>query len=83
MDNLDLYEPTENLRKKGLAYELHCEKGKLLYMYFYSQMKLEKDKNTKQSIACLAFYLSKLFYRDVNMRLIKEYYKETFGQEIE
>lgn len=83
MANLDLYEPTEDLRKKGLAYELHCEKGKLLYMYFYSQMKLEKDKNTKQSIACLAFYLSKLFYRDVNMRLIKEYYKETFGQEIE
>ena len=81
--NLYLYQTTTKLGKRGISYELRCGKGKMLYMYYFSQMKLERNKNAKQNMACLAYYLSELFYREVNMQLIKDYYEETFGKRIE
>lgn len=80
--NIDLYDSDKKWSDRGIAYELFCGKGKMLYMHFVSQIELVEDKENRRAIARLAYYLSDLFFRENNKQQIKEYYEQTYGEQL-
>lgn len=78
--NLDLYDSKRKWGKKGISYELRCGKGKMLYMHLVAQLEQTEDEDAKREMTRKAYYLSELFYKEVNRQRIKEYYEKTYGE---
>lgn len=78
--NLDLYDSKRKWGKKGISYELRCGKGKMLYMHLVAQLEQTEDEDAKRKMTRKAYYLSELFYKEVNRQRIKEYYEKTYGE---
>ena len=68
--------------EKGISYELACGKGSMLYMHFMSQISLEEDEETRREITRLAYYLSDMFFRETNKKHIREYYEQTYHEQL-
>ena len=80
--NIDLMDSNRKWSNIGISYELFCGKGNMIYMHFVSQIELEENEKTRRKITRLAYYMSDLFFREVNKQRIKKYYEQTYGEEL-
>lgn len=70
--------------EQGIAYELLCGKGSMLYIHLFLLGKNLDEKNAKREMVRMAFWMSDLFMRSKNNRqIITDYYKETFNESLE
>lgn len=80
--NIGLHDKNEARSKEGVAYELACGKGKMIYMHFISQLSEENSNEKNKKLAYIGYYLADLFYRGVNKQKISEYYEKSFGEQL-
>lgn len=80
--NANLFDTDKERCNKGIAYELACGKGKMIYMHFLAQIDWIENGNTSREVARLAYYMCDLFYRENNRSRIKEFYEQTYGEKL-
>ena len=78
--NIDLLDPKREWCEKGIAYELLCGKGNMIYLHLMSKMRLEENEETRRETTRLAYYMADLFYRETNQQRIKTYFEHTYKE---
>lgn len=78
--NIDILDPKREWCEKGIAYELLCGKGNMIYLHLMSKMRLEENEETRRETTRLAYYMADLFYRETNQQRIKTYFEHTYKE---
>lgn len=80
--NANLFDTDKKRCNKGISYELSCGKGNMIYMHFLAQIGLPEKENASREVTRLAYYMSDLFFREINKQRIKEFYEKTYNEKL-
>ena len=89
LEEMNCTKSAQCLAEEGIKYELQAHRGKGLdyicteLMCIFEKMNLEEDKKQVEKYLRLAFYLSDLFDRKNNNRIIDDYYKSHIDSNVQ